>query len=45
MALTDPGERLARTAAARDRLKREFGLAPWIEKYKTIYRAIMRSSV
>jgi glycosyltransferase involved in cell wall biosynthesis len=38
----DPAAARRRASAARERLEREFGLAPWLGRYEAVYRAVCR---
>lgn len=43
-ALHAPAERARRAAAAADRLEREFGVEPWLDRHERIYRAAIQSA-
>jgi glycosyltransferase involved in cell wall biosynthesis len=40
--LRDPAAARERTRAARQRLEREFGAQPWLERYDVVYRRVAR---
>lgn len=40
----NPSEALARVRAARDRLRDEFSVEPWLARYETLYRGVMRTA-
>jgi glycosyltransferase involved in cell wall biosynthesis len=40
----DPDAARARARAARTRLEHEFGVEPWLERYETVYRCVVRGA-
>ena len=40
----DPAEAARRAAAARRKLERDFGLAPWLDRYEELYRSLRRAA-
>lgn len=42
--IADPGGRKIRAAAAYDRLKTSFSLHPWLERYESLYRSLIKRS-
>lgn len=42
--LADPDAARARATAASARLRSEFGLAPWLERYEALYRQVQRTT-
>jgi glycosyltransferase involved in cell wall biosynthesis len=41
-ACADPAAAARRASAARARLQRDFGIAPWLDRYETVYRLVRK---